>query len=267
LFVSGEASDAGTASTSDSGAETKDAGNPTLTVDITSSIGHDTVHSDGAIANVSPDPDEIPDSTLAISGKVMGADNLVPVVGAIVSTEPSIGQVMTNGEGNFVFTGDGGAAIEVGTQYRVTANRQGYLPSFATVTVQAGHNRNVDIQLTEANANEEWMIVVNPVSLSYDSSSFTTGDTAVQKVTLSMDSDSPSGAQQAFTIDVPIQHQSWLAVMPSSGTVGDSPMNLNVQVDKNGVVGMLTGSFDVIAAGGLPLTIQITVDLSGANAE
>jgi hypothetical protein len=213
----------------------------------------------------SPDPETIPDTTLAISGMVMRADNLEPVVGAVVTTEPSLGQVITNGEGKYVFIGDAATIIQLGQSYRVSATRTGYLTNFATVTVQEGHNRNVDIQLTEG--KEELKIEANPVSLNYGPSSFTTGDTAFQQITLSLDNDSPAGTQQSFTIDVPIQHQAWLSVTPNSGTVGQTPMKLNVQVSKAGMGGatLLTGAFDVIAAGGLPLTIQVSVNLSGGN--
>lgn len=215
---------------------------------------------DAAGGEPSPDPNDIPDSTLAISGKILDQTNLAPIQGAIVTTEPAIGQIVTNAEGAYVFTGDQGTAIQLGTQYRVTATRPGYVQNSAFVTVQAGHNRNVDILLSKS--ADQFIITAVPTSLNFGASDFT-GDVAFNQVTLKLANDAPTAAQQSFTVDVPIQHQAWLKVQPNSGTVGSSPFKLNIEVNKAGITGTKIGAFDILGDGGGQITIQVTVNLTG----
>lgn len=211
---------------------------------------------------VSQSPDEIPDSTLAISGKVLDSTNLAPIQGAIVTTEPAIGQIVTNAEGAYVFTGDQGTAIQLGTNYRITATRPGYVQNSAFVTVQPKHNRNVDILLTKG--AEEFIIKASPTSLSFTKGDFD-GNEAYNQVTLKLDSAAPTAVQQAFTVNVPIQHQKWLSVIPNTGTVGGTPLTLNVKVDKSTITDTKIGSFDIVGEGSGQLTIQVSVNLGATT--
>lgn len=217
---------------------------------------------DATSGQESPDPAEIPDKVLAVSGKVLDVTNLAPIQGAIVTTEPSIGQIVTNGEGSYVFTGDQGTAISLGTQYRITATRPGYVQNSGFVTVQPGHNRNVDILL--AKSAEQFIITATPTSLSFTKGDFD-GNEAYNQVTLKLANDAPTATQQAFTVTVPIQHQKWLSVIPNTGTVGGTPLTLNVKIDKSTLTDTKIGSFDIIGDGGGQLTIQVTVNLGAGG--
>lgn len=94
-------------------------------------------------------PSDVPDGVLAISGEVLDGVTLLPVPGATVTTNPALGEVVTNSQGEYVFTGSAGVAIQVGAQYAVTASHADYKPNVAYVTIKAGHNRHVDIMLSK----------------------------------------------------------------------------------------------------------------------
>lgn len=202
-----------------------------------------------------PDPADIPDDVLAISGKVLDSNTLQPIEGALVTTEPSIGQTTANADGDYVFLGDLGAAIEVGTLYKISATRPGYAPDFAIVTAQPGHNRNVDILLTKA--VEELLISAAPTHIQVGASDFT-GNQATRTVTLQLDPGATVESQD-FATFVPLQH-SWISVSPTDGTVGQDPVYLTVTLDRSGLTGVVVGTFDVVGPGG-HLTIDVTMNL------
>ena len=216
---------------------------------------------DASSAPESPDPTDIPDEVLAISGKVTEVTNGSPIQGAMVTTEPSIGQVTTNGEGNFVFTGDQDTAIQLGVQYRISATRPGYAPNSAFVTVQPGHNRNVDIQLTKS--KDEFLVKASPTNLQVGDSDFGGGNTAVRTLTLELSNDAQTATQQNFTVFVPAEY-SWISVQPAQGTVGQDPVYLTVTINKSGKTGFNVGTFDVSGSGG-KVTINVTMNLGGTG--
>ena len=78
-----------------------------------------------------------------ISGKVLDAATGKPIQGATVSTEPPTEQVATDSEGRFFID----IGVEVGTNYRVTASKGGYLFNSVVIQVVEGENRVADVQL------------------------------------------------------------------------------------------------------------------------
>lgn len=111
--------------------------------------GQDATTADSGGSGSGVDPNDIPDEQLAISGKVLDANTLVPIAGATITTTPDIGEAETGSAGTYALFGDQGTAIQIGTQYSVTASHPGYTPNVNHVTVKPGHNRHVDILLSQ----------------------------------------------------------------------------------------------------------------------
>jgi hypothetical protein len=176
--------------------------------------------SDGGGSDISPDPATISDRVLAVSGQVTDVENGQPIAGALVMTEPPIGQIRTNSTGMYVFVGESYPDLHPQQLYRISASHDNYTLNFAQVLMQPGHNRNVDIQLERAMAS--YYLVVNKTTLNLTD--------AMPAETLLINIDTQSDDMAAYNATVDINARSWLSVDPASGTISGTPRPLDVIV-------------------------------------
>ena len=106
---------------------------------------------------MSVDEDPIPTGSGFISGIVFyqgsseGQDGVIPIAGALVSTEPQSEQVLSNMNGEYQI----GADLTVGTVYALSVRKDRYVQDGRlTVTVKEGGNRNFDILMRKCDATE-----------------------------------------------------------------------------------------------------------------
>lgn len=212
---------------------------------------------------VSEDPEEVPDDEVAISGMVYDIETQAPISGALVMTEPSIGQIRTNGQGMYVFTAATFPSLNVGTPYRITAQANGYIQNFAQVTADTRHQRNVDIPLQKGAA--EFTIKVSQLNLTFTDQNFLGGAmTSSQQINLQLEG---AAAQTvAYSINIPPQESAWLSASPATGQLSGTPVFLTITVNKEGLAaGTYNGSVNVVAEGGLA-TIQVQLTVGDAAA-
>jgi len=219
---------------------------------------------DVAAGEESEDPEEVSDNEIAISGNVYDLETQMPISGALVMTEPSIGQIRTNGQGNYVFTAATFPTLTVGTQYRITAQANGYIPNFAQVTADTRHQRNVDIPLQKAAA--EFTIKVSNGNIQFTDSDFIGGAmTAFADINLQLEG---AAAQTvSYETRVSANAASWLSVDPPTGQLTGTPKFLTVTVDKTGLAaGTYNGAINVIAEGGFAeISVTLVVGSDDVN--
>jgi hypothetical protein len=216
---------------------------------------------DTAGGEQSDDPGAVPDNEIAISGNVYDLATQMPISGALVMTEPAIGQIRTNGQGNYVFTAATFPSLTIGTPYRITAQALGYIPNFAQVTADTRHQRNVDIPLQRAAA--EFTIKVSNANLQFTDASFLGGaKTAFADINLQLEG---AAAQTvSYETRVSANATAWLSIDPPTGQLTGTPKFLTVTVNKTGLAaGSYSGAINVIAEGGFA---EISVTLSVGQA-
>lgn len=210
---------------------------------------------------VSENPDEVPDDEIAISGMIYDIETQAPISGALVMTEPSIGQIRTNAQGMYVFTAATFPSLNVGTPYRITAQAQGYIQNFAQVTADTRHQRNVDIPLQKGAA--EFTIKVSQLNLNFVDGDFLGAATTSSKQ-INLQLEGAAAQTVAYSINIPPQESAWLSASPATGQLSGTPMFLTISVNKTGLAaGTYSGAINVVAEGGLA-TIQVQLTIGEA---
>jgi len=209
----------------------------------------------GGNVEQSGDPNDVPDDMLAVSGRVVDRDTLTPIQGAIISTEPPIGQIMTNGQGQYVFTAGEFPDLQPEKLYRITATHPDYVQDSVQLMIQPGHNRNADIALAKAAATFE--IELSQTNVDFSDTDFRTSNIASERITMRL-----TGAT-AETVDfsaaVPPGDADWLSVEPATGTISETPVFLDITVDRTDLpTGTYNGRVDITAPGG-SATVNVTL--------
>lgn len=215
----------------------------------------------------SPDPAEVPEDELAFSGLVYDERTLAPVAGALVSTNPPVGQLRTNGQGMYVFAEAEFPELRAGERYTVRAEAHGYLTNTTAVLLSEGHLRHVDIPLTPAAA--VFRLAVSPEWVDLTDADFLGGrqTTGAQVRIQAVGADA---AEIPYTVNVPPAAAAWLSVAPLSGTVGEAPVFVSLTVDRAALPGpgyrVGRGEVGIVAAGGVT-PVLVTVRLGDPPCE
>lgn len=217
----------------------------------------------GGEENTSADPATVPGDQLAVSGAVYEEETQLPIMGALVTSEPPIGAIRTNAQGQYVFTAAEFPDLQPEKLYRLTATRSGYLQGQQQILIKPGHNRNVDIPMVKA--ADEFNLNVSVTNVQFADSDFRSGSMkAFADVELSL-----KGAV-ADTVDfqmvVSSDSRDWLSADPASGQVASTPVVVAITADKTGLEqGTYTGTIRVQAPGG-SASIQVTLMVGAVEA-
>jgi hypothetical protein len=211
----------------------------------------------GGASDESPDPATVGDDVLAISGTVTDAESSAAIAGALVQTEPPIGQIRTNGQGQYVFSAGSYPGLAKNQMYRITATKDGYLTDFAYVTPQAGHSRNVDIILQKS--SEAYFLEISSTKLELTDADFNGGNIGFKTITLRLDTQTDDRTQYATTVDAAAR--SWLSVIPAEGEVTGTEESVDIQIDKSGLpAGISTGKINFTVPGdSIEVTVRVTL--------
>ena len=155
--------------------------------------------------------------------------------------EPAVGSIVTNDSGMYVFSAAVYTSMALQTLYRVTAEKMGYRQNQVQVTLQPGHNKNIDIQLQRAKPTVELV----PSALQFVDADFNAAKATKQlKVTLT---NWDMVGDLSYEVNIPTQHLTWVDVQPRTGTLDASPAYLDVKVDRTGKApDTYHASFDIV---------------------
>lgn len=244
----------GDASTADAG-PTADAAGPADTA--APPDAPDTAEPDAGPPARTSDPDDLDDATPAISGRVLYSADGTPIRDALVKGSPGLGEVLTNADGQYLFVGTEAAPITEGVLYQLRASRAEFEDGSVTITAGPGHNKDVDIVLDPV--VPDLPLGANPSALTFELSSFGGSSTAIKQLVLFLNPAMPGLGSMGFTVSIPPHDAAWLSVKPETGKVGKTPFSLIVTVDRSGLGGGITGTFDVVPDDGDRLSIPVTV--------
>jgi hypothetical protein len=179
----------------------------------------------------------------SITGRVLDASNGMPLVSAIVTTEPFVKQVFTNQEGQYTID----TGISVGVDYRVLASKTGYVTNSVSLMATEGVNTVADISVTKAGAL---------LSLSTTSVTIAAGDSAA---TFRIENNGDKTQPLTYNLTASAE---WIAMLSStSGSVLSTPTVVTVTIDRSKLptgTGMVQSNIDVATNGGSG-TVQISV--------
>ena len=189
---------------------------------------------------------EVPDDPIvtSISGRVLDAETSDPIGAALVQTEPFVKQAFTTAEGLYTIE----SGLTVGTTYRVTATKAGYVDNSVSIAnVVEGENTVADILLSPEGPELSLSTTTVQINGGSNAGTFRVGNSGDQTQALSFSVTSP---------------ESWVTDLnPSSGNVTSVEQTITVSIDRSLLpagTGNVSGLVEVTSNGG-SATVALSV--------